>query len=189
LVEGWKTVARGRNLGSARGSPEIGGLLLSVTASGITLLNLNDAIVPDGAARRLRTVAIQRPEYFDAATHGDTIVFNQLRLTRDDVFYGDRPVASLSRLVEMAERTTVAEVKIRRRGRGFWGHLGPLGGYLVGAFAAGLATGLVCQAFNGRDRCDTGAFLAGSLVGGIAGATYGAVAAHGETVDVVYRAP
>jgi hypothetical protein len=134
-------------------------------------------------------VAIRRPESFDAATHGNTIVFNHLRLTRDDVFYGDRKVACLSRLVQMADRTTVAEIKVRRTGRGFWGHLGPLGGYFVGAFAAGMATGLVCQAFNGRDRCDTGAFLAGGLVGGIAGATYGAVAAHRETVDVVYRAP
>src|SRR5215813_5328389 len=171
------------------GLPEISGFLVSVTDSGITFLNLNDTMVPDAAARQLRMVAIQRPEYFDAATNGNTIVFNHLRLARDDVFYGDRPVARLSRLVEMADRTNVAEIKVRRRGRGFWGHLGPLGGYFVGAFAAGIAGGLVCQAFNGRDRCDTGAFLAGGLVGGIAGATYGAVAAHRESIDVLYRAP
>jgi hypothetical protein len=86
-------------------------------------------------------------------------------------------------------RTDVSAIATRKKGRGFWGHLGPLGGYFVGGLAGGYSAGLVCQAAARRDRCDTGAFLTGMLGGGIAGGTAGLHAARRETEVVVYRAP
>jgi hypothetical protein len=96
---------------------------------------------------------------------------------------------SNGQVVEPVARNDVAEIKTRKRGRGVWGHLGPLGGYFVGAISGGYIVGLGCQAVEGRDRCDTGAFLAGGLMGGIAGGLYGFRAARRETEQVIYLAP
>jgi hypothetical protein len=98
-------------------------------------------------------------------------------------------VADLQQLIETSARQDVAEIKTRQKGRGFWGHLGPLGGYFVGAMAGGYIAGFACQAAAGRDRCDTGASLTGMLVGGIGGGIYGFRAADRETESVIYRAP
>ena len=83
-------------------------------------------------------------------------------------------------------RADVVQVAVTRRGRGFWGHAGPVGGYFVGAFAGGFATGLACQAVRGASRCDSGAFLLGMVGGGLAGGTYGFHAARRETEEVIY---
>jgi hypothetical protein len=93
---------------------------------------------------------------------------------------------SNGRVVEQVARNDVAEIKTLKRGSGVWGHLGPLGGYFVGALSGGYALGLACQAVQGRNRCDSGAFLFGALVGGISGGLYGISAARRETEEVIY---
>jgi len=93
---------------------------------------------------------------------------------------------SNGQVVERVARNDVAEIKTVKKGRGVWGHLGPLGGYFVGALSGGYAVGLACQAVQGRDRCDSGAFLLGALMGGISGGLYGLSAARRETEEVIY---
>ena len=93
---------------------------------------------------------------------------------------------SNGKVVERVARNEVAEIKTVKNGRGVWGHLGPLGGYFVGALSGGYAVGLACQAVQGRNRCDSGAFLLGTLMGGISGGLYGLSAARRETEEVIY---
>ena len=93
---------------------------------------------------------------------------------------------SNGQVVERVARNDVAEIKTVKKGGGVWGHLGPLGGYFVGALSGGYAVGLACQAVQGRDRCDSGAFLLGALMGGISGGLYGLSAARRETEEVIY---
>jgi hypothetical protein len=93
---------------------------------------------------------------------------------------------SNGKVVERVARNEVAEIKTVKKGRGVWGHLGPLGGYFVGALSGGYAVGLACQAVQGRNRCDSGAFLLGTLMGGISGGLYGLSAARRETEEVIY---
>lgn len=125
-----------------------------------------------------------------AAQLGATFVLeSSVRIRPDGVFVGDRKVADLGQVIERIGRHDVAEINTRRKGRGVWGHLGPLGGYFVGALAGGVVAGGACQAAAGRDRCDSGAFLAGMLGGGIAGGVYGFRAANRETEETIYRAP
>jgi len=91
-------------------------------------------------------------------------------------------------VLETIARQGIAEISVRKRGRGVWGHLGPLGGYFVGALAGGYGAAFACQAAAGRNRCDSGAFLVGMLVGGIGGGTYGFHAANRETEEIIYKA-
>ena len=113
-------------------------------------------------------------------------------LTRQQVSADDSSVTLLRRAdvpVETYRRTDVDEIRVRQKGRGFWGHLGGLGGWFVGGLAGGYGLGLACQAVSGTDSCDTGAFMRGMVVGGIAGGTYGLHASRRETEKVIYRAP
>ena len=133
-------------------------------------------------------LASTHPEYFLAAQKGGRFVLEKnVRMGPDGVFVADRKVADLQDVVETGARKDVAEIKTRQKGRGVWGHLGPLGGYFVGAMAGGTVARLACQAAAGRDRCDTGAFLTGMLVGGIAGAANGFRTANRKTEDVIYH--
>ena len=91
--------------------------------------------------------------------------------------------------VESFGRDDVAEIMIRKKGGGVWGRLGAVGGYFVGGMAGGYISGFACQAAIGRQRCDTGAFLRGGLVGGLVGGGYGFRAAKREVEEVIYRAP
>jgi len=109
-----------------------------------------------------------------------------VRLGRDGVFVSDQKVADLQDVVEIEARSEVAQIMTRRKGRGIWGRLGVLGGYLVGAMAGGYIAGFACQAAAGRDRCDTGAFLTGGLIGGIVGGVHGFRASTRETEEVLY---
>jgi hypothetical protein len=93
---------------------------------------------------------------------------------------------SNGKVVERVARNDVAEIKTVKKGRGVWGHLGPLGGYFVGALSGGYAVGLACQAVQGRNGCDSGAFLLGTLMGGVSGGLYGFSAARRETEEVIY---
>ena len=93
---------------------------------------------------------------------------------------------SNGQVVERVARNDVAEIKTVRKGRGVWGHLGPLGGYFVGALSGGYGVGLACQAVQGRNQCDSGAFLLGTLMGGISGGLYGFSVARRETEEVIY---
>jgi len=93
---------------------------------------------------------------------------------------------SNGQVVERVARNDVAEIKTVKKGKGVWGHLGPLGGYFVGALSGGYAVGLACQAVQGRNPCDSGAFLLGTLMGGISGGLYGLSAARRETEEVIY---
>jgi hypothetical protein len=171
------------------GSQTGGRYVVRADEAALTVLNVTDTL--SGAAKEvLRGVASSHPEYFSAAQRGGTFVFEKgVRLGLNGLFVSDRKVADLGQIVENIARDDVAEIKIRRRGRGVWGHLGPLGGYFIGAMSGGLAVGFACQAAAGRDRCDSGAFGAGALVGGVAGGVHGFRAARRETEDVIYRAP
>jgi hypothetical protein len=172
------------------GSQPGGRYVVRADESGLTLVNVADLSIPAAAEGVLRGVASNHPEYFSAAQQGGTFVLEMsVRLAREGVFVGGRKVADLGRVVENIARSDVAEIKTRHKGRGAWGHLGPLGGYFVGAMSGGYGAGFACQASVGRDRCDTAAFLTGALVGGIAGGVHGFRAASRETENIIYRAP
>jgi hypothetical protein len=162
-------------------------LFVSADGAGVTTLNLTDPSVPDEAARELRHVAEQHPEYLDGARAGRGFKWNNVRVLSDGVFVGDRKVAELQQVLETPSRSEVAEVARLRRGRGFWGHAGLLGGYFVGAMGAVVVMGFACQAI----RCENpdSAGMVALLTGGIAGGAYGAYAARRETEEVVYRKP
>jgi len=148
----------------------------------VTLLNPNAPGVPDEAARELRHVARTHPDYLDGARAGRGFGWNSIRVSQDGVFVGTRKVAELQQVLETRSKSEVKEVTRLRRGRGFWGHLGPIGGYFVGAMGTVAVESLVCRAV----RCDDGAAMVGMLVGGVAGGAYGAYAAHRETEEIVY---
>jgi hypothetical protein len=163
--------------------------VVSADDSGLTVLNLTDPTLPAAAARALREIASQHREYIEDAMKGGTFLMDNVRLASGGVYLADRKVADLQQVVEINERTKVNAITTLRKGRGVWGHLGPLGGYFVGAMSGGYIAGYACQAVAGRDRCDTGAFLTGGVLGGIAGLGYGFQAARRETEEVIYRAP
>lgn len=175
---------------TVEGAQPGGRYLVRADESDLTVLNVAAPQLPAAAKDVLRDVASNHPEYLSSAQQGGTVVLEKrLRLQRDGVFIDGRKVAELGQIVETIARRDVVEITRRRKGRGAWGHLGPLGGYFVGAMSGGVVAGLGCRAAIGRDRCDTGAFLTGMLVGGIAGGTYGFHAANRVTEDSVYRAP
>ena len=159
-------------------------------ASALTVLNLAAPTLPAVAKELLREVASIHPEYFPAAQKGQLFVLDRnVNVGPGGVFVDGRKIANLQQVIETSARQEVAEIKTRQKGRGVWGHLGPVGGYLVGAIGAGYLAGFACQARLGRNRCDTGTFLTGMLVGGIAGGGYGFRAANRESERSIYRAP
>jgi hypothetical protein len=162
--------------------------VVAIDDASLRVLNLADSSLPGPLAETLRSIASEHPEYFARAASNGTVVIGRVRLTKTGMFVGNDQVADLQRLVETHARPDVSEIARRRRGRGFWGHLGPLGGFFVGGMAGGLISGVACRAVSGRDRCDTGAFLIGMVAGGVAGGTYGGYAARRETEEIVYRA-
>jgi hypothetical protein len=170
-------------------SPPVQRYVIAVDDDSVRVLNLSDAPIPGALAETLRSIASQHPEYFAQAADGGTVVMDRVRLTKTGVFIGDDLAVDWQRLVQTHARPDVAEIATRRRGRGVWGHLGPLGGFFVGGMTGGLVSGVACRAVSGRNRCDSGAFLIGMVGGGVAGGTYGWHAARRETEDVVYRAP
>jgi hypothetical protein len=163
-------------------------ILVTADDSGITVLNLSDPNLPVAAVRALREIASQHPDYIEGALAGATFLLDNVRLTSARVFVADGQVAELQHVVEIVSRTDVAQITTLQRGRGVWGHLGLLGGYFVGAMSGGFVGDFGCRAV-GRKRCDTQAFLRGSVVGAVAGAVHGFRAANRETENVVYRAP
>ena len=164
--------------------------IVDVDERALTIVNLANPLLPKSAVDELQRAAAQHPEYFSAALQGGTVILAKgLRLQRDGVFINDQQVATLAQIVERIEQQNVLEIARLRRGRGFWGHIGPLGGYFIGGMSGGIVGGLVCQASAGRGSCDNGAVLIGTLVGGIVGAGYGFRAARHETEEVIYRAP
>jgi hypothetical protein len=163
--------------------------VVSVSESGLMMLNTADSTLPSDVQQTLRAVAVSHPEYLWRAPLGNTTILQKsISLQRDGVFLDGRKLASLSDILETTARRDVGEIATRHRGRGVWGRLGPLGGFFVGGLGGGMALGLVCRAARGTNRCDTGAFLAGMMIGGVAGGTYGFHAARRETEVVVYRA-
>jgi hypothetical protein len=185
------SIASGRELGVVvRGSdPVLERYLVSVDDSTLTLLKLTGARLPAAAAKALRAVAAEHPGYLVGAATGDTFVVGKLRLAATGVFLGRRKVADLADVIEPIDRNDVVEIRLRQKGRGVWGHLGPVGGYVVGFMSGGYASSASCRATRGRDRCDTGAFLKGALAGSIAGIGYGIRAAGRETTELIYRVP
>jgi hypothetical protein len=167
------------------GSPAADRYLVLSDASRLTLLNLTDPALPREATRTLMDIGSRHPEFFASAPKGGQFVDRDVRVGPDGVFVAGRKVADLQQIVETIPQARVVEVASRQRGRGFWGHLGPLGGYFVGAMAGGYIAGLACKGV--RDSSCDGAFLSGGFVGGIAGAIQGSVAARRETEVVVYR--
>ena len=138
---------------------------------------------PGRLAETLRSIVSQHPDYFARAAAEGTVVIGRVRLTKTGVFVGDDLAVGLERIVQTHARHDIAEIARRRRGRGFWGHLGPLGGYFVGGMAGGMLSRVACRA-SGRDSCDTGAFLIGMVGGGLAGGAYGWYAARRETEEI-----
>jgi hypothetical protein len=163
---------------------------LAWDTSALTVLNLAAPALPAAARDVLRDAASTHPEYFPAAQRGQQFVLERnVKVGPGGVVVDGRKIADLQQIVETNARQEVAEIKTRQKGRGVWGHLGPVGGYLVGAIGTGYVAGIACQARFGRNRCDTGAFLTGMLVGGIVGGGYGFRAANRETEHSIYRAP
>lgn len=169
-------------------TPPVQRYVVAVDGNSLRVLNLADPSLPGPLAVTLRSIASEHPEYFSRAASDGTVIVGRVRLTKTGILVGNDQVADLQRLVETYSRPDVSEIARRRRGRGFWGHLGPLGGYFVGGMAGGLVAGVACRAVSGRDRCDTGAFLLGMVGGGVVGGTYGGYAARRETEEIVYRA-
>lgn len=175
-------------LTTQQGPPDVR-YVVRADESGLIVLKLADPSRLAAAGALLRAVAADHPDYFSAAQHGGSFLFEgNVRFGPDGVFVDARKVADLGEVVTNIARTDVVEIRTLKKGRGVWGHLGALGGFFVGAMSGGLVAGFACQAAAGRERCDTGAFLTGALVGGIAGGGFGFRAANRETEDVVYRA-
>jgi hypothetical protein len=156
----------------------------------VSVFHIDDSLPSSPAREVLRRVARRHPDRILAAQLGARFVLeHDVRLGPDGVFVGTRHVADLGQLIEHIPRHSVRSITRRVTGRGFWGRLGPLGGYFVGALGGGYAAGLACRAAGGANRCDTGAFLTGAMVGGVAGGAYGWHAARRETEEVIYRSP
>jgi hypothetical protein len=163
--------------------------VIAVDGSSLTMLNTADSTLPADIQDTLRTVASTHPEYVSRASSGNTVLLGKsISLQRDGVFLDSRRLASLSEILETSARREVSELTVRQRGRGVWGRMGALGGFFVGGMAGGLTLGLACRAARGTNRCDTGAFLTGMVIGGVAGGTYGFHASRRETEVVVYKA-
>lgn len=163
--------------------------VIGVGESDLMVLNVTDPTLPRAVTRVLVNLASKHPEYLTRTPMAGQFVDQAVRVGSDGVFVADQKVADLQHVVETNARKEIAEIKIRRKGQGVWGHLGLLGGYFVGAMTGSYVAGFACQAAVGRNGCDTGAFLSGMLVGGIAGGVHGFRASNRETEDVVYRAP
>ena len=182
----WSRLQRigpGRDIQVILSSPPTAGrtyVSLSADHDGLTVLNLNllDPAPPKKLAATLREIARRHPDYFARARGGGTVVVGDVRLASTGIFVGDRQVADLDRTLTTIPRRDVAQIRLRERGRGFWGHLGPLGGYFLGGVVGGTAAARVC-------RCDAG-HLTGALFGGIAGGLYGFAASHHETERTLY---
>lgn len=163
--------------------------IVDVDERALTVVNITNSVLPKAAVDALQRAAAEHPEYISDALQGGTVILGKrLRLQPDGVFIDDQNVATLGQIVERIARHDVLEITRLRRGRGFWGHVGPLGGYFIGGFSGGMLGGLVCQASAGRGSCDNGAVLIGTLVGGMVGAGYGFHAARHETEEVIYHA-
>jgi hypothetical protein len=155
---------------------------------GVVLVNLNAPGLPSEVSRRMQDLAERAPHLLINAARGATLVNDRVEIRRDGVFFEGRRVSSLSGVIETRARDEIDEIAVYRRGAGFWGHLGPLGGYFAGALAGGYGASLICQSVRGAQECDTGAFLAGMLTGGVFGASYGFHAGRRVQRDIVYRA-
>lgn len=162
--------------------------LISADEAGITVLNLTDPVLPESAARVLRETALQHPEYFANAMRGDTFLLDGVRMTATGLYLGDRRIADLQQFIQRHATSEIAQIRVVNKGRGFWGRLGPIGGYFIGGMAGGYAGGVICRGTGHRD-CDTGPFLTGMLIGGVTGGIYGFSAARREVDDVIYQAP
>ena len=162
---------------------------MNTSAISIVLLVAAATAIPAAAQENWSRVRKLEPGREITVTIKDSQPVRRLFVSADDSVLTVLDLTHPTSTALKVARTNIAAITIRRKGRGFWGHLGPLGGYFLGGLAGGYSAGLVCQAAAGRDRCDTGAFLTGMLGGGIAGGTAGFHAARRETEDVVYRAP
>jgi len=167
---------------TVKGSPVTEWYFVAANESDLTVLHLTDPSLPVAARDILRDMAAIHPDYFAVADKRGSFVNGAVRVAPDGVFVADRKVADLAQVVEIIAQSAVAEVKTRQRGRGVWGHLGPLGGFFVGGMAGGVTGAFACH-------CDTGGFLVGMMVGGITGGVYGFRAANRETENVIYGAP
>jgi hypothetical protein len=163
-------------------------IFIAADDASVVLLNTGVPGLPASAGRRLQDLAERAPQLLAGTTRGGTVVDERLRLSADGVFVDDRRVSSLAAVIEVRSRDDIDELAVYRRAGGFWGHLGPLGGYFVGALAGGYGAGLICQAARGKQGCDTGAFLTGMLAGGVAGASYGYHSGRRINRYTLYRA-
>jgi|RhiMetdeSRZDD1v2_1073273.scaffolds.fasta_scaffold50524_5 hypothetical protein len=163
---------------------------MNTSAISITLVAaLAAAAVPATAQEDWSRVRRLEPGSEITVTIGSSQPVERLFVSADDSVLTVLNLTDPTSPATKLRRASVAEITTRRKGRGIWGHLGPLGGWFAGAIAGGYGAGLACQAAAGRDRCDTGAFMTGMLVGGITAGTYGFHAARRETEYVIYRTP
>jgi hypothetical protein len=189
----WSRVSRlkpgGELMVVLKGTDETRRHFVSADEGIMRVLNLDDVAMPARTSRALREIASESPQDFQNAASGATFVNGRLRLSSAGVFDGDRKIADLQQVLETRARADIVEVRTRQKGQGFWGHLGPLGGYFVGALAGGYGGGLACKASVSHEHCDTGAVLKGMVVGAVVGTGYGFHAARRVSEDVIYRAP
>lgn len=175
---------------TVKGAMRVERAIVGTSETALTLFKLDAATtLPPAVTRVLLDLVSSHPEYLMRTPGAGQFVNQDVRVGPDGVFQGRRKVVDLEQVVETLARDEIAEATIRHRGRGVWGHLGGLGGYFVGAVAGGYIAGLGCKAAAASTSCDSGAFLIGTVVGGIAGSVQGFRASRRETEDVIYRAP
>lgn len=153
--------------------------VLSADETRLVVLSIPADTLP-AVKRALTDVAARNPRFLTDLTPGEYVV-GDVHLVRGAVLHQTRRVSDLTDYVQTYSRNEVERITIRKRGGGFWGRLGAVGGYFVGALAGGYAGSLLC-------RCDAG-FLPGMLTGGATGALTGAHAARREREVVVYARP
>lgn len=165
---------------------------VALDESYLTVLNLADPAMPAAATRVLVDAASEHPLHFVVAQQGGTFLLDEnVRLTPDGIFLGDRKVAELEQIVVQIVRDSVAEISVleRRLGKRATGW-----GAVIGA-GAGFVTGLLGGiSYCERHLCDQFPPIVIGVLYGVAGGGIGtgigAVAtASRKTLDVIYRAP
>jgi hypothetical protein len=161
-----------------RGAPPRSAYFVSADTAGVTVLTVLLPTVPSAAARVLRNMATQHPEYFSATRKGETFAQQDVRVGRDGIFVANRKVADLEQVVETISRTLIEEI------RGPVVARGSVPGAILGGWL-GFAVGVI----PGLGGASTAAAWAAVITSVYVGAYLGWRWSSHQTEDVVYRAP
>jgi hypothetical protein len=170
--------------------------LLRADGSGLVVLNVSDASIPDSVRNTLLEAAIVHPNYFLEARDGASFRLDPtvrrhaavpLQLSQTGVALGDRRLADLDQIVENVARRDVEELRTPKKH--FWQHvrrgaaIGAIGGALIGGYAAATCV-------PGSEYCDVAPMaLAGAILGAGIGVEYGTLigAVAPKSPELIYR--